>query len=331
MVAQRPSWFGALTSRLAELSKAQHGPSAKVGRWRTRFAPSPTGHLHLGHLVNAIYVWGIARAHDGEVLLRIEDHDRIRCRIEYENALLEDLEWLGLDADVHPIRSFRSIVADHCESHPARQSDQPERYDSALRVLRQQGLVYNCCCSRRDVAEAIGNATHGIESVYPGTCRKRRLSESEHPALRMRIDEHLVHFDDIRLGSRIQCPAQQCGDVLLRDRHRQWTYQFAVVVDDIAHEVDLIIRGEDLLESTGRQLQIGELLGRRNPPLFLHHQLLRDANGVKLSKSKRDTAIRDLRLAGWSAEDLLGHAAHQSGLMARSMSIGVQDLGDLFV
>jgi glutamyl-tRNA synthetase/glutamyl-Q tRNA(Asp) synthetase len=121
-------------------------------------------------------------------------------------------------------------------------------------------------------------------------------------------------FDDARLGPQCQSPDRQCGDLLVRDRLGHWTYQFAVVVDDLDEGVDLVVRGEDLLSSTGRQLRLARLLGRAQPPLFLHHPLLRKATGEKLSKSSRDTGIRDLRAAGRSAEDVLALASEESGL-----------------
>ena len=123
-----------------------------------------------------------------------------------------------------------------------------------------------------------------------------------------------VTFDDLRLGALTQNPAEETGDVLVRDRNGLWTYQFGVVVDDFEQNVDLVIRGEDLLPSTGRQIQIARLIGRKTPPSFLHHSLIRNPAGQKLSKSNRDTGIRDLRAAGWTAERVLGEAAAAIGL-----------------
>src|SRR6188768_2450731 len=125
--------------------------------WRTRFAPAPTGYLHLGHLVNALYVWGVARAFGGQVLLRIEDHDRLRCRDEYEDALLEDLDWLGFQADIAPTTSYRDGKRP-VASHPFRQSDNGPRYAAALDKLEREGLVYACECTRRTIAELAPSA-----------------------------------------------------------------------------------------------------------------------------------------------------------------------------
>lgn len=318
-------------------------------RWRTRFAPSPTGYLHLGHLVNVVHVWGVARAHDGDVLLRMEDHDRIRFRPEYESAILDDLEWLGFEPDIFPTRSFRPIDSPdiesamhptldktlHKTSHPARQSDQNARYRAAAYRLMERGLLYACGCSRREIAQAAGDERDhgaGIEYPYPGTCRSCGIARPESDALRVRLDERTYSFDDLRLGLQRQEPWRQSGDVLIRDRHRQWTYQFAVVADDIAHEIDVIIRGEDLLTSTGRQLQIAELLGRPKnaEPVFLHHALIRHHDGTKLSKAKNDTAIGELRRAGLKPAELLGQAAFHAELLEKPISIEPNDIASLF-
>ncbi len=277
--------------------------------WRTRFAPAPTGFLHLGHLVNALHVWGVARAFGGTVVLRIEDHDRTRCRPEYERALLDDLEWLGFTPDVYDVPSFRADGT----THPARQSNQDARYGAALDRLSARGLVYPCRCTRRDIAQVVPHRP-GEEPRYPGTCRAAGVPSPETFARRVRLDDSTYDFDDLRLGPLAQSPQQQCGDVLVRDRHAQWTYQFAVVVDDMAHDIDVVIRGEDLLASTGRQLQLASLLGRTRDIRFLHHTLLVHPDGSKLSKATHDTSLREMRAAGVRAGQLLAEAARRSGL-----------------
>lgn len=293
--------------------------------WRTRFAPAPTGLLHLGHLVNALHVWGIARAYGGQVVLRLEDHDRTRCRPEYETALLEDLEWLGLHADHFPVASFRADPA----AHPARQSNQHARFAAALDRLAARGLVYPCRCTRRDIAARVPHPA-GAEPCYPGTCRNADVGPEETFARRVYLAPADYTFDDLRLGSLTQAPYRQCGDLLARDRHAQWTYQFAVVVDDLAHGIDVVIRGEDLLESTGRQRQLAELLGRTRPVQVLHHTLLVHADGSKLSKATHDTALREMRAAGVRAENLLAEAARRAGL-AQVAALSAADVAELFV
>jgi len=264
----------------------------------TRFAPAPTGLLHLGHAASAVAVWGLARAFGGRVLLRVEDHDRTRSRREFEIALLEDLEWLGLSPD----QPF------------ARQRDRERVYESALRHLEAADLIYPCACSRKSIEASIG-PTAG-ELRYPGTCRQAGVDGTAEKARRVRLAREPQAFGDLRLGPIEQIPSEQSGDVLIRDRHGHWTYQFAVTVDDLDQGVDLVIRGEDLLESTGRQIQLSRLLGRTTPPMFLHHPLVRHPNGGKLSKSNRETGLRDLRASGWTAERVLGQAGLILGLTA---------------
>ena len=262
----------------------------------SRFAPAPTGYLHLGHVLNAIYVWDIARASgpDGRVLLRIEDHDRSRCRPEFEAALLEDLAWLGFVAD----------------GELTRQSERGVLYDRALDDLRRRGLVYACECSRADIGSG----------PYPGTCRNKKLPEAPGLGVRVRLERSVERFDDLRLGPQEHDPSEQCGDLLVRDRHGNWTYQFAVVVDDLLQDVNMVIRGADLLDSTGRQIQLGRLLGRAEPPMFLHHELLMKTPTQKLSKSDGDTGVRDLRAQGWSAEAVIDRAARLAGLTRESIT-----------
>lgn len=289
----------------------------------TRFAPAPTGYLHLGHVVNAVHVWGLARALGGRVLLRIEDHDRQRCRPEYEAALLEDLDWLGLVPDVYPTAAFR---AGRCEG---RQSDRDAHYRRAAEQLRARALVYACACTRREI-EAAGGEVSGDELRYPGTCRDRGLPLDDAHGWRVRLPDTPVTFDDARQGVTTQTPAAQCGDLLLRDRLGNWTYQFAVTVDDLLHGVDLVVRGDDLFASTGRQILLARLLGRRVPPVFLHHALVMKSPTQKLSKSDGDTGVRDLRAAGWSAAHVIGHAAQLAGLVHTGRDIDAVDVADLF-
>ncbi len=278
----------------------------------------------MGHLVNAVFIWGIARAYGGRILLRVEDHDRTRCRPEYERGLLDELEWLGLEGDVGTVASFSE------RPHPLRQSDQSERYARALALLEQGGHVYACNCTRRDIA-SVAPREPGAEMRYPGTCRAAHVPANATPARRIRVDALHEVFDDLRLGSLVQEPSLQCGDVLARDRHGNWTYQFAVTVDDFAQEIDLIIRGEDLLHSTGRQRYLARLLGRVAMPRTLHHALVYRADGTKLSKANGDAALRDRRRGGASPAALFGEAAWLAGLQSTPRSIAVADLPALFL
>jgi glutamyl-tRNA synthetase/glutamyl-Q tRNA(Asp) synthetase len=318
----------------------------------SRFAPAPTGFLHLGHVVNAAYVWRETRARSGRVLLRIEDHDRQRSRRVYEDGILEDLAWLGFEADEPFVR----------------QSDRNTIYESALEGLRRRGLVYACACTRSEIAMnsaglkpcptpenlkafptpenlrafptpenpkafptpenlkacpipenwvvAQGFSPADPELRYPGTCAHCGLAEGPGVGLRIRLEPSVERFVDLRLGPQEQRPSEQCGDLLVRDRDGNWTYQFAATVDDYAQGVTLVIRGVDLLASTGRQIQLARLLGRDEPPAFLHHELImKPAPGQdpgaprqKLSKSDGDTGIRELRAKGWTPARVIEEA-----------------------
>lgn len=316
--------MAAPSDTVARHSGALLGRRLPASGWRTRFAPAPTGYLHLGHLVNAIHVWGIARAFGGVVLLRLEDHDLTRCKPEYEHALLDDLEWLGFVPDEAPLAEFRAGRT------PYRQSDNTAAYALALAQLDDNGRLYPCTCSRRDILRVVGAVAPGDEPCYPGTCRATPRGADSTRARRVQIDEVPVEFDDLRLGRQEQVPAMQCGDVLVRDRFGHWTYQFAVVVDDRDQQVDVVIRGEDLLTSTGRQVLLGRQLGRAVPPLYLHHPLLRHADGRKLSKAASDTSLRELRLGGATAAMLIGEAAARCGLMPEARAIAAADVEALF-
>ena len=262
---------------------------------RTRFAPSPTGYLHIGHIVNAIYVWGKARAQGGAVLLRIEDHDRQRSRPEYETALLDDLDWLGFGPDIYRTDEFRQGP---CRG---RQSDRDDIYRTALAGLVERDLVYGCDCSRRQLESP----------VYPGTCRARGLSLADGVGWRVRMEI-------------------ATGDLLIRDRLGNWTYQWAVTVDDTMQQITHVIRGEDLRESTPRQIALARLLGRETPPAFMHHPLVMKSPTQKISKSDGDTGVRELRAAGWTPARLTGEAARLAGLQPAATPIAPADVQQLF-
>ena len=263
---------------------------------RTRFAPSPTGYLHIGHVVNAVYVWGLARAGAGEVLLRVEDHDRQRSTPEYEAALLDDLDWLGFQADLFPTAAFRQGP---CAS---RQSNREEVYRRALARLVERRLVYGCECTRKQLGSP----------AYAGTCRGRALPLRDGLGWRVRIDD------------------VEAGDILIRDRLGNWTYQWAVTVDDMDQQITHVIRGEDLRESTPRQIALAQLLGRETPAKFVHHPLIMKSATQKISKSDRDTGVRELRAAGWTASRLIGYAAALVGLQGAAAPVDAAEVGRLF-
>ena len=264
----------------------------------TRFAPAPTGYLHLGHVVNALHVWQAAHERDGRILLRIEDHDRQRSRPEYEAAILEDLAWLGFQHDGPFVR----------------QSQRDAVYRQALQPLIDRELVYGCSCTRAELAAGVASRQAGVELRYQNTCRGRDIPLTDDVGWRLRMEPGTESFFDTICGPQVQDPAAQCGDLLLRDRLGNWTYQFAVTVDDHLQQVTDVIRGLDLLASTGRQIRLAGLLGRIVMPRFAHHGLIMKSETEKLSKSAGDTGVGDLRRSGWSSEAVLDLARRSATL-----------------
>jgi glutamyl/glutaminyl-tRNA synthetase len=276
----------------------------------TRFAPAPTGALHLGHLVNALVVWGAARAASGRVVLRIEDHDRQRSRHESERDLLDDLDRLGLRPDEPTTDALRTGASRY------RQSDEPDAYEGALAGLARDGLVYACDCTRTTFAA--WEARHGTAwdgPGCPGGCRSRELGPKDVGTIpRIALPDTVERWVDVRLGRQEGRAVGLGGDPPARDRAGNWTYGFSVVVDDIRHGIDLVVRGEDILEATPQQLALARLLGRDRPATFLHHPLVRTRDGAKLSKADRSVPVRSLLDAGVARERLFGAAAWLAGL-----------------
>jgi len=264
----------------------------------TRFAPSPTGYLHLGHAHSALAGWHRARAQSGRFLLRIEDIDPARCRPEFEAAILEDLGWLGLDWD-GPVR---------------RQSDHLTDYQAALDRLRDMGLLYPCFCSRKDIAAAVA-APHGPEGpVYPGTCRnqpaelvRERQAQGDPYALRLDVAKSRaltgpLTFTDEREGT-VEARPETLGDVVLARRDAPASYHLCVTLDDHLQGVTLVTRGVDLFHATHIHRVLQAILDL-NVPTYLHHLLLTNAAGERLSKRDGAVAIRVLRQAGRSAAEV---------------------------
>jgi glutamyl/glutaminyl-tRNA synthetase len=279
----------------------------------TRFAPAPTGYLHLGHVANAIWVWGLAARTGSRVLLRIEDHDRERSRPEFDAAIVEDLTWLGFVPDAGPVRQRETAAP----------------YLPALERLRAGGVVYACDCTRSTFAawaEAHGRTWAG--PGCPGNCRERGLIEDDELTLRVALGDGSEAWDDRCLGPQAGEPSA-AGDLAVRDRHGNWTYGFAVVVDDLRQSIALVVRGEDLAVATPGQIRLARLLGRTEPPVFAHHPLIRKPDGVKLSKTDGDTGVRELRGAGRTPADVIGAAAAAVGLLAEPRPVAAMDVDRL--
>lgn len=269
-----------------------------------RLAPSPTGRLHLGNLSSSLLAWIQARQLGGRVVLRVEDLDPPRCVAGAEEAIVDDLRWLGLDWDEGPDIGGSSA--------PYRQSARGSVYDGAVARLRARALVYPCFCSRRDVREAL-SAPHSAfapGTEYPGTCAGLPADAAwsraarEGASIRFRASG-LVQVDDGVFGSLAHDLAQQPGDFVLRRSDGLYAYQLAVVVDDAAMGVTEVVRAVDLLDSTPRQFALFDALGAPRPRTY-HLPLLHDARGERLSKRAASVAREGLEVAGWTAEGLIG-------------------------
>ncbi|MCC7275165.1 MAG: tRNA glutamyl-Q(34) synthetase GluQRS [Alphaproteobacteria bacterium] len=268
----------------------------------TRFAPSPTGRLHLGHAHSALQGWTAARRAGGRFLLRIEDIDATRCRPEFTAAILEDLAWLGLDWD-GPVR----IQSTHFDD-----------YRAALDRLDAMGLLYPCFCTRGDIRAEIaraGAAPHGPEGpVYPGTCRHlaaaeraRRIAAGEPWALRLDMAAASGRAGPLawhdRARGTIAARPEDLGDVVLARKDTPASYHLAVTVDDAVQGVTLVTRGEDLLEATHVHRLLQALLGLPVPD-WHHHGLLMDASGRRYAKRDRALTLAALRAAGRSPAEV---------------------------
>lgn len=264
----------------------------------TRFAPSPTGYLHLGSAASALRGWHAARDAGGMFLLRIEDIDTTRCRPEFAAAIAEDLRWLGLDWD-GPVRV---------------QSDHFAEYRAALDLLDARGLLYPCFCTRHDIA----SAPHGPDDmpVYPGTCRKLsmgarqdRIAAGEPYSLRLDMtaaDQPGLSFHERGRG-RIACHPARFGDVVLARKDTPASYHLCVTHDDARQGVTLVTRGVDLFEATDLHVLLQALLGWPTPD-YAHHRLLTNADGTRLAKRDHGFAIRAMREGGMSPAEVRARA-----------------------
>jgi glutamyl-tRNA synthetase len=260
------------------------------GLVRGRYAPSPTGDLHLGNLRTALLAWLFARISGGQFVLRIEDLDRPRVRPGSTERMLDDLRWLGLDWDEGP-----DIGGPYA---PYTQSERQSTYNFYLQRLLDAGLVYPCYCSRAEIAR-VASAPHADEGPrYPGTCRNLTQEQRRHhkannrrPSLRFRVDDdRIVSFTDMLAGPIRQHVQQAIGDFIVCRSDGIFAYQFAVVVDDALMHINQVVRGADLLNSTARQILLYEALGFPIPT-FAHVPLILDEQGKRLSKRQESTGL----------------------------------------
>ena len=285
-----------------------------------RFAPSPTGDLHLGNLRTAAIAWLSARSRGDDFIVRMEDLDRHQANVRLEQSQLDDLAAIGIDWDGAVIR----------------QSERFARYDAAIDDLAARGLVYECYCTRREIRdeiEAAAAAPHGPPGSYPGTCRdltaaerSDRRREGRRPALRLRTDGREVDVDDVVHGRF----SGLVDDVVLRRNDGVPAYNLAVVVDDAAQGVTEVVRGDDLLSSTPRQIHLQRLLGHPQPT-YLHVPLVVDANGDRLAKRRGDPiTMADLASrSGVGPAEIVAWIAASLGLGAHR-PVTLRDLVDRF-
>ncbi|WP_025897687.1 tRNA glutamyl-Q(34) synthetase GluQRS [Sneathiella glossodoripedis] len=270
----------------------------------TRFAPSPTGYLHVGHAYSASLAYQKAKGAGGRFILRMEDIDGTRCRAEFEDAIFEDLAWIGLEWE-QPVR---------------RQSEHLDDYAAVLERLFAQELIYPCFCTRKEIAAEIArshSAPHGPDGpLYPGTCKELSADEREANfskglpyALRLDMSKALdkadvssLYFEELDKGF-IQCDPERFGDVVLARKETPTSYHLAVTLDDALQGVSLVVRGQDLFEATHLHRLLQHLLALPTPK-YLHHGLVSDIKGRRLAKRDKSATLKDMRENGYSPEDI---------------------------
>ena len=283
-----------------------------------RFAPSPSGRMHLGNLWSSLLAWLAARSQGGRMVLRLEDLDTERCTRAWCDQVMRDLEWLGLDWDNEPVY----------------QSRRTEAYRASFTQLEERGLIYPCYCTRAErLAASAPHRSDGVV-IYDGRCRRlspqerEELARTRRPAWRVEVPEETVSFTDRIQGPFSQNLARECGDFILRRSDGVYAYQLAVVVDDAAMGVTQVVRGSDLLDSTPRQLWLQEELGLPHPE-YGHVPLLLATDGRRLAKRDRDQELGILR-EKYTAPELVGRLAHLAGLIPEPAPVTPAELVPLF-
>ena len=278
-----------------------------MSRYRGRFAPSPTGRSHLGTARTALVAWLRARSEHGVLVMRIEDLDEPRVVPGAAQAILDDLRWLGLDWDEGP--DVGGPLG------PYTQRERLDRYGAAIERLEAAGVLFRCTCTRKELAGS-RSAPHAEEPIYPGTCRHGPSHPERTPALRFRLDAPPTFVDALRGPSG---PGLGAGDFVVRRADGLYTYQLAVSVDDLQMEITEVVRADDLLDSTPRQIALLRALGA-DPPAYLHVPLVLGADGERLGKRHGSLAISELRARGVCAERIVALLARSLGLCAENVT-----------
>ena len=294
---------------------------------RGRFAPSPSGRMHLGNIWCALLAWLSVRSQKGSMILRIEDLDTDRCRPEYAEQLMDDLHWLGLDWDEGPDQKQTDA--------PYFQSECAELYEQALKKISHRAQIYPCYCSRADLHTASAPHLSDGTVLYSGRCRhlsqeqRKTLEQSgRRPSLRVAVPDCTIQFTDGLYGFKEQNLCCECGDFLLRRSDGVFAYQLAVVVDDGRMNVPQIVRGRDLLSSTPRQIWLQTLLGLSQPD-YIHTPLLCAQDGRRLSKREHDLDMSALRKR-YTPAQLTGRLGFLAGLVPSDAECTPNDLISLF-
>ena len=291
-----------------------------------RFAPSPTGRMHLGNLFAALISWLSVRKAGGKWILRIEDLDPQRSRHEYARQIEDDLSWLGLDWD-------EGGLDDRGEAGPYTQSRRGEIYAEYLDRLKETGLTYPCFCTRADIKATQAPHQSDGRIIYAGTCRPATLpspfQNTDRPhAVRIAVADREIKFEDTVYGPQAVNLADHCGDFVLRRADGAWAYQLAVVIDDALMGVTEIVRGNDLLLSAAQQIYLYNILGFP-VPTYSHLPLIGNMNGQRLSKRDRSLSLNTLR-ATCSPQQITGYLASLAGLIPAAEPCSAADLVDIF-
>ena len=281
-----------------------------------RFAPTPSGRMHLGNVFAAMAAWLSVRSRGGLMVLRMEDLDTQRTSEEYAETLRQDLLWLGLDWDI--------------ETEP--QSQRTEVYEEYFQILKDKGLLYPCYCTRSQLHSADAPHLSDGTYIYPGTCRNltdaEKASFDRKPAWRVKVPDKLWKFRDLVQGGYAENLAVHCGDFVVRRADDVFVYQLAVTVDDGEAEVTEVVRGMDLLSSAPRQMYLQELFGFRHPQ-YAHVPMLLAPDGRRLSKRDRDLDLGELK-KHLKPEQILGTLAHSAGLIDKPEAVSAKELATVF-
>ncbi len=286
---------------------------------RGRFAPSPTGRMHLGNVYAALMSWLSVKLKGGKWVLRIEDLDSCRSRREYAEWIEDDLRWLGLEPD-------EGGLEDRGPGAPYSQSKRTAIYSAVLEQLASRGLTYFCRCRRADILATQAPHQSDGRVVYSGRCREAGYSDG---ATRLVVPDRMIEFTDEICGSQSVNLVNECGDFVVRRADGEFAYQLAVVVDDALMGITEVVRGNDLLLSAAQQCYVYDLMGWERP-VYAHFPLLCNKDGQRLSKRDKSLAMDELR-SRMTPEEIIGRLAYMSRLVKSYCPMGVNDMTELLI